>query len=122
MSKENKIVESIYYEKEYNENNFWNKIKKYAILLGEDLLEKALTLYYTLQDKDTPTKIKTAIIGALGYFILPLDAVPDTIAGLGFSDDLGVLALTISQISSYIKDEHIAKAKETLKQWFNEEK
>ncbi|WP_321493931.1 DUF1232 domain-containing protein [uncultured Desulfobacter sp.] len=58
-----------------------------------------------LKESSTPLWAKTAIIGALGYLICPLDAVPDPIPGIGFVDDLAVMALLISQIYAHINDD-----------------
>lgn len=80
------------FSKEYSDEKFWNKVKKYAVKAGKEVVLKALTMYYTMQDKDTPKWAKGVIIGALGYFIFPLDAIPDMTPVVGYADDLGVLA------------------------------
>ena len=107
------------YEKEYSEDSFWEKVKNFAKNAGETVIEKALTLYYVAQDNDTPTWAKTTVYAALGYFISPIDAIPDVVPVAGFSDDLGVLAIAIATVAAHIKDKHTQKAKETLKQWFS---
>ena len=61
---------------------------------------------------------KAAIFAALGYFISPVDAVPDVVPLLGFTDDLGVLAAALAATAASIKDEHVVKAKETMQRWF----
>ncbi len=106
------------FSKEFSEESFWEKIKKFALAAGKDVIEKALVLYYCLQDPDTPMWAKAVIIGALGYFISPIDAILDTIPVVGYSDDLGVLALAMASVAIHIKDEHKSKAKEMLKKWF----
>lgn len=68
------------------------------------------------KDEDTPIWAKTTIMGALGYFISPLDAIPDITPFVGYSDDLGIL---VAAVATHIKDEHVEKAKETLKKWFD---
>ncbi len=107
------------FEKEFSEDSFWEKVKKFAKSAGESVLEPALKLYYAAQDPDTPVWAKTIVYGALGYFISPIDAIPDITPIVGYSDDLGVLVAAIAAISAHIKDIHKEKAKETLKQWFN---
>ena len=107
------------YSEKYSEDNFWNKIKKFAKKAGKTVIEKALTLYYVARDSDTPMWAKTTIYGALGYFISPVDVIPDIIPVTGYSDDLGVLAAAIATVAVYIKDEHVEKAKDTLKRWFS---
>lgn len=97
----------------YSDKGLWRKIKRFATNVGSEALEKILILYYCFQDPQTPRKEKTIILGALGYFIMPFDAIPDLLPG-GFVDDLGVLALAIAKITGSIKDIHIQKAKEKL--------
>jgi len=76
----------------FTEESFWDKLGKHAILAGPKLVRDALVLYYTWKKPATPNRIKAAIMGALAYFVMPLDAIPDTILGIGYLDDLGVLA------------------------------
>lgn len=106
------------FEKEFSEDRFWDKTKKFAKTVGETVLEPALKLYYSAQDSDTPAWAKATVYGALGYFISPIDAIPDITPIVGYSDDFGVLVAATAAIATYIKDEHTKKAKETLKQWF----
>ena len=73
-----------------------------------------LTLYYCLLDPDTPAKARTVILGALGYFIVPLDSIPDVVPAVGYSDDLGVLALAFTTVLIHIKPEHRQRANEKL--------
>lgn len=77
-----------------------------------------LLLYYTLQKPEVPAKTKAIIIGALGYFILPLDLIPDLAAGVGYTDDLGALGLALLQVAMYIDDDIKTQAKEKLTEWF----
>lgn len=107
------------FEEEFSENNFWTKIKKFAKVAGESVLEPALKLYYSAQDPETPAWAKTTVYGALGYFISPIDAIPDITPIVGYSDDLGVLVAAIAAVAAYIKEEHKEKAKKTLEQWFS---
>ena len=81
----------------------------------------ALTLYYVLQKKDVPMSEKGIIIGALGYFILPLDLVPDFMVGLGYTDDVGAMFIAIKKISKYVDDDVKIKVYTTLFDWFNVE-
>ncbi len=82
------------------------------------MIRGALVLYRCLRDPNTPKWARTRIIGALGYFIFPLDAIPDVVPVAGFSDDLGVLALALATVALHIKPEHKQKAEEKLKTWF----
>jgi uncharacterized membrane protein YkvA (DUF1232 family) len=106
------------YSKEFSDESFWTKVKDFAIKAGKEVIEKALLLYYCLQDKDTPAWTKGAIIAALGYFISPIDAIPDLIPVVGFADDLGVLAAALATVAVYIKEEHKEQAQEKIKIWF----
>lgn len=106
------------YQSHYNDNHFWRKAQKQARVAGEWVLEPALKLYYSARDPDTPVWAKRTMFGALGYFILPIDALPDLLPVLGYSDDLSVLAAAMVAVASHIKDEHKLKAKATLFRWF----
>lgn len=106
------------FSKEYSDDKFWDKVKKFAVKAGKEVILKALTMYYTMQDKDTPKWAKGVIIGALGYFIFPLDAIPDMTPVVGYADDLGVLASAMATVAVYIKPEHRKKAEDTWKGWF----
>ncbi|MFQ3188767.1 MAG: uncharacterized membrane protein YkvA (DUF1232 family) [Gammaproteobacteria bacterium] len=107
------------FAKEFTEGHFWNKVKSYARVAGKTVLEPALTLYNASKDAATPAWAKTAIYAALGYFISPIDAIPDLTPLIGYSDDLGVLVAATAAIVNHIKKEHKDNAKQTLKQWFD---
>ena len=106
------------YSKEYSESSFWDKVKKFATKAGSKVVYTALKLYYTLQSTETPGWAKTVILGALGYFISPIDVIPDPTPIVGFADDLGVLvsaaATVVTSITPAIKAQTKAKAEE----WF----
>lgn len=68
-----------HFSKAYSDDGFWDKVKGYAKVAGENVLEPALKMYYAALDSDTPIWAKTAIFTALGYFISPIDAIPDLI-------------------------------------------
>lgn len=77
-----------------------------------------LLLYNTLQRKDIPPKEKSIIIGALGYFILPLDALPDITPIVGYSDDIFALGMAILKVMPYIDNEMKEKSREQIMKWF----
>jgi len=106
------------YGKTYSEDTFWEKVSKFAIRAGKEVIEKALILYFCLQDPDTPGWTKAVIIGALGYFIVPSDAIPDLTPIVGFTDDLGALAAALAVVTAHVKPEHKQMAQEKLKIWF----
>ena len=100
------------YNRHYDEDSFWKKLKHLASNVGSKVLYPALQLYFLLQAKDVPVKAKTLIIGALGYLILPVDMVPDFIPALGFTDDLSALMVTLRTLNKYLTPEIKHKAKE----------
>ena len=95
-----------------------HKLKKYAVKIGVKLVYVALLLYYTLQKENVPLKAKAIIIGSLGYFIAPLDIIPDLLPLLGYSDDFGVLLMALATVAMYIDNEVKNKAQLKLRSWF----
>lgn len=71
--------------------------------------------------KDIPISEKGIMIGSLGYFILPLDLVPDFIAGFGYTDDIVVMFIVVKKIMKYVDDEVKIKVYDSLFEWFNVE-
>ena len=107
------------YSPDYSEDGFWNKIKKYGRKAGILVLERAFTLYYCLADKDTPLWAKAVITGALGYFIVPTDAIPDILFPGGYADDAIVLAGAIFVVHAHIKEEHRKQGREQAERLFS---
>ena len=107
------------YEKYYSEEGLMDKLKKFAKKAGIKTVYAALLLYYVLLSKDVPVKEKGLIIGALGYLILPIDLIPDSIPGVGFTDDLAVLASVIHIVRVFLSPEIEAQAQGKLKDWFD---
>ncbi|MCB9944523.1 MAG: DUF1232 domain-containing protein [Geminicoccaceae bacterium] len=91
---------------------FWSKVKRVAahVPFAEDLA----AAYYCALDDATPRHVKGMLFGAVAYFILPFDMIPDVIAGLGFTDDATVLATVITLFSRHIRDDHRRMAREKL--------
>ena len=106
------------YEDQYSETSFWKKVRKYGHKAGTTVLEPALKLYYASRDSDTPAWARTTIYAALGYFILPVDAIPDFLPAAGYTDDLGVLVAAVATVGAHVKEEHVDKARAILKRWF----
>ena len=106
------------YEDAFSENRFWDKLKKYALLAGTEVVGKALLLFYAMQEEKAPAWAKATIAGALGYFIVPLDAIADLTPAVGYADDLGVLALAVAAVATYINDDVRKKAAEKMHAWF----
>ncbi|RTR35696.1 DUF1232 domain-containing protein [Robertmurraya yapensis] len=105
-------------EKHYSEDKFWTKLKKFAVKAGHSVVYTVLLLFYTLQKPDLPKKARITILAALGYFILPVDLIPDFAVGIGFTDDLGALGVALIQVAMHIDDEVKQKAKAKLTDWF----
>lgn len=74
----------------------------------------ALALYFAARDPLTPKKTKGLMLAALGYFVLPMDVIPDVFAGVGFTDDAAVIAAVITLAGSAIRPHHKALAKGIL--------
>lgn len=106
------------YATAYSDSSFHQKITRYAKVAGREVVEKALWLFYAAQSPNTPRWAKTAIYGALGYFIFPLDAIPDFAAVVGYTDDLGVLAAALATVSMYVTDDIKARARDKVEIWF----
>ena len=94
----------------YSAPRLWRTLIRAAASAGRKTLLAALTLFYCLQDRDTPTWAKGVIVGALGYLVLPTDLIPDIIPGAGFTDDWGAIVAALGTVAAYIKDEHKSKA------------
>lgn len=84
--------------------NFWLKLKRLANSLP--FTEDLLAAYYCAFDRETPRHVQAALLGALAYFVLPFDFLPDMLPVLGFTDDAAVLATAIRMVSSHITPEH----------------
>ncbi|MCT8140517.1 DUF1232 domain-containing protein [Anaerobacillus sp. CMMVII] len=108
------------HEKHFSEEKFWTKVQKFPKKAGTSLVYAVLLLYYTLQKPDVPLKVKATIVGALGYFILPLDIIPDLAVGVGYVDDLSVVIFALVHVALYVDDEIKMQAKNKLKDLFGE--
>lgn len=108
------------YRGSYSERGLMNKLSAVARKAGVKAVYAVLLLYYALESPNTSTKDKSIIYGALGYFILPLDLVPDFIPLAGFGDDLGALVWAISRVVANITDEVREKARTKLRDWFGD--
>ena len=102
----------------YSERSFWEKLAHFAKAAGREVVEKALMLYFALIDADTPAWAKAVIVTALGYFVVPLDAIPDVAPVIGYGDDLGALAAAFGMVAMHVKPEHRRMAEEKLRVWF----
>jgi len=100
-------------QEEKVKRGFWKKLKR--VLSRVPFAEDLIAAYYCAMDSETPTKVRATLLGALAYFILPLDFIPDIILGVGFTDDAAILAAAIATVSSHILPKHRDAAKQALK-------
>ena len=92
--------------------DFWPKLKR--SLASVPFAEEVIAAYYCAFDPATPLKVKGILLGALAYFIMPFDVIPDVLLGLGFTDDMAVLYTAISMIRSHMTQAHRDRAKAAL--------
>jgi uncharacterized membrane protein YkvA (DUF1232 family) len=98
---------------------FWTKLKRVAAKLP--FIEDLLAAYYCAFDKETPRHVQAALLGAIAYFILPFDFIPDMMPVLGFTDDAAVLATAIRLVANHITEDHRAAARAALKRGIDSE-
>lgn len=106
------------YSANYSEESFWNKLQKYGRKAGIKVIYAGLLLFYALREPGTPNWAKGVILGALGYFISPLDAIADFIPVAGYSDDMGMLLLALASVALFINDHVKEQARKRLLDWF----
>ena len=91
---------------------FWTKAKRVAgkLPFAEDLL----AAYFCAFDHATPVQVKAALVGALAYFVLPFDVVPDILPLVGYGDDAAVLVTALRMVGAHIRPEHRDAARRTV--------
>jgi len=93
-------------------DGFWHKARK---TLGRiPFTEDAVAAFYCASDSATPLPVRATLFGALAYFILPFDLIPDFLFGLGYTDDAAVLLAAYTTCKTYITEDHRAKARAWL--------
>jgi uncharacterized membrane protein YkvA (DUF1232 family) len=92
--------------------NFWRKVQWLAASLpfAEDLL----AAHYCAFDRQTPLQVRAVLLGAIAYFVLPVDLIPDYIPLIGYTDDAAVLAAAVKLVTTHMKAEHREAARLTL--------
>lgn len=95
-----------------DDKRFWAKLRRglARIPFAEDLV----AAYYCALDRDTPGYVRAVLFGAVAYFVLPTDMVPDFLAGLGFTDDASVIAAAIAAVGSHLEPRHRERARRRL--------
>jgi uncharacterized membrane protein YkvA (DUF1232 family) len=87
---------------------FWPKVGRVAARIP--FADQAVAVYYAARDPETPMAAKGIMLGALAYFVLPLDAIPDVLAGIGFTDDAAVITAVIATLGANIRKRHREQA------------
>jgi uncharacterized membrane protein YkvA (DUF1232 family) len=96
-------------------DNFWTSIRRLAA--SNPFTGDLLAAWYCAMDPQSPARVRVTLIGALAYFILPADAIPDILALVGFTDDMAVLAAAIAAVGANVTPAHRQAAKTTLARW-----
>lgn len=91
---------------------FWPKLQRLAghLPFAEDLL----AAYYAAMDTHTPFRVRATLLGALAYFVMPADMIPDLVVGLGYTDDAAVLAAALKTLADHIRPRHRERARNAL--------
>lgn len=95
------------------QRRFWPTLKR--AMRQVPFSRDVVAAYYCAMDPTTPLRTRGILLGALAYFVMPFDLIPDVLAMVGFSDDIAVLTAAFAAISGQIKEKHYIKADETLK-------
>jgi len=94
------------------ERKFWDKLRKY--IRQVPFVGDLIAAYYCAVDPVTPLHVKAVLFGALAYFIMPIDLIPDVIAWVGFTDDAAVLYAALRIVAPHIKDHHRRQARAAI--------
>ncbi|TON76168.1 hypothetical protein CGH51_06735 [Vibrio parahaemolyticus] len=97
-----------------DEKTFWRKMKGSVKKAGEEIAVMGIKSWLAMTDSNTVIRHKAILGGALAYFVLPTDMVPDVLAGVGFTDDMAALTLAANSVGNAITKEHEAQAREKL--------
>jgi uncharacterized membrane protein YkvA (DUF1232 family) len=92
--------------------SFWRKIRRVAARIP--FVEELLAAYYCAFDRNTPLQVKVTLVAAIAYFVLPVDAIPDVLPVIGFTDDAAVLATAIKLVADHISPLHRGAARNAL--------
>ena len=93
-------------------SRFWTTFRKAARRIP--FSDELVAAYYCALDPATPHRVRAVLLAALAYFVLPIDTIPDIVAGIGFADDASILLATLSIVRSHITPAHRAAARDTL--------
>lgn len=107
------------YESLYSEESLMNKLSRFAKKAGLNTTYHVLLLYQMLVSGKTPLKDKAIVVGALGYFICPIDLIPDMMFGTGFLDDASILLYALSVVANSITEDIKKEARKKLHNLFD---
>lgn len=99
---------------EYDEASFLSKAGRVLKRVGQEALEKLFLAYHVMRDPLTPLRDKSLLAGSLAYFVLPFDKIPDWIVGLGYTDDLSLLAIALAKVAASTRPEHHDLARKSI--------
>ena len=95
-----------------DERRFWRKVRR--VVARVPFVEDLLAAWFCALDRDTPTYVRGILLGAVAYFVLPTDMIPDLLGPLGFTDDASVIAAALTAVGSHLRPQHRAQARERL--------
>ena len=97
----------------------WSHLRFILRRSGETLLLPALTAWHLARDPETPKEAKAALFSALAYLILPVDAVPDFLPGVGYTDDLAALTAALALSARLVTRELVERARASAREVFS---
>jgi uncharacterized membrane protein YkvA (DUF1232 family) len=103
----------------FSEEGFWAKLNNWAVSAGREVVFNAVKLYFAAMDSKTDLWAKTMIFASLGYFVFPLDAIPDLTPVVGYADDAAMLTATVAAVGAQVTSVHIAAAMKKINKWFS---
>ena len=98
---------------------FWPKIRRVAARVP--FAGDALSVWFCAKDPQTPARAKALMMAGLAYFVLPTDAIPDVLAGIGFTDDAAVFAAMLAIIGRHLKPRHRQDAQQVMERMARED-
>ena len=102
----------------FEPDGFLRKLRRFALRLGRPVVEQLYVLYFLFQSPAVPKRAKLIIVGALVYFVSPIDSIPDLLGPLGFSDDIAVITLVYSQVKAYLTEDIRERARQAAENLF----
>lgn len=92
--------------------SFWDKVRRTAGKVP--FVDEAVALWFCARDPATPTRVRAVLWGALAYFVLPFDILPDLLAVLGYADDLAIITAAVRIALPHVTESHRAMARDAL--------